>query len=125
MAVGSGRPKSTSSPCHEDLPRTGGLLAKGLDEDTQTRFEELKMVNGGPEMRRIQPDVELWLDYKPGSSHSDHEVEKMALNRGGTNLEGNRSISRIGVFRTRYTSIMLKYSVQPLGTLKMCGLKPT
>ncbi len=30
-------------------------------------------------MRRIKPDVELWLDYKPGSSHSDHEVEKMAL----------------------------------------------
>jgi hypothetical protein len=80
MAVGRGRSnKSTSPPCHEDLPRTGGLLAKGLDQDTQDRFVTLKRLNGGPEMRRIEPNVELWRDYKPGPSFSDHEVEKMAL----------------------------------------------
>ncbi len=62
MAVGSGRPKSTSPPRHEDLPRSGGRMAKGLDEDTQDLFQSFKMVNGGPEMRRIEPDVELWRD---------------------------------------------------------------
>ncbi len=30
-------------------------------------------------MRHIEPDVETWRDYKPGSSFSDHEVEKMAI----------------------------------------------
>jgi hypothetical protein len=72
VTVKSERPKSTSPPCHEDLPRTGGLLAKGLDENEQSRFEDLKAGSGGPEMRRIQPELELWLDYTPGSSHSDH-----------------------------------------------------
>jgi hypothetical protein len=79
IAVDRGRPKSTSPPCHDGLPKNG-LLAKGLDADTQERFATRKWLNGGPEMRRIEPDVELWHDYKPGSSFSDHEVERMALN---------------------------------------------
>ncbi len=79
MAVGSRRPKSTSPPCHEDLPRIGGLLAKILDADAQDHFVTSKMLSSGPEMRRIEPDVETWRDYKPGSSFTDHEVEKMAF----------------------------------------------
>jgi hypothetical protein len=40
VAVISERPKSTSPPCHKDLPRTGGLPTKRLDEATQSRFED-------------------------------------------------------------------------------------
>jgi hypothetical protein len=79
VTVKSERPKSTSPPSHQDLPRGSGLLSMRLDGTEQWRFQELKSGHGGPSMRRIEPEQELWFDYKPGSSHTDFEVEKMAL----------------------------------------------
>jgi hypothetical protein len=81
VVIKSERPKSTSPPSHhEDQPRGRELVAEGLDSMTQWRFQNLRSDRGGPDMRNIDPEPELWLDYnKPGSTHTDFEVVKMAV----------------------------------------------
>ncbi len=113
--VERGMPRSTSPPCHEDLPRSGGLLAKGLDADVQDRFISARMNNGGPEMRHIEPDVETWRDYKQGSCFSDYEVEKMAigawryhLRKRGEYLPDRRLPDQVQVDHVRILSAALR-----------------
>jgi hypothetical protein len=56
-------------------------MTEGLDEVTLWRFggnKSSRDFGGGP-MRDVDPEPQLWLDYnKPGSCHTDFDLEKMA-----------------------------------------------